>query len=63
VLNAVDEGRLARERYTAYLKLKDEREVLARERREHTFQGRRTRHATGQPRANRQPAKPEEDEG
>lgn len=63
VLNAIEEGRLARERYTAYLKLQHELEVLARERREHTFQGRRTRHAPGQPRANRQPAKPDEDDG
>jgi len=63
VLNAVDEGRLARERYAAYLKLKHELEVLARERREHTFQGRRTRRAPSQPRSDREQAKPEEDEG
>jgi ribosome biogenesis GTPase len=43
VLQAVNEGRLSRGRYTGYLKLKHELEFLATERREHTFQGRKTR--------------------
>jgi len=43
VLQAVDDGSLPRARYESYLKLKHELEFLATERREHSFQGRKTR--------------------
>jgi ribosome biogenesis GTPase len=43
VLQAVESGHLARSRYESYLKLKSELEFLATERREHTFQGRKSR--------------------
>jgi hypothetical protein len=46
VLQAVHEGRLARDRYAAYLKLKRELDYLSRERREHTFPGPSHPHAT-----------------
>jgi ribosome biogenesis GTPase / thiamine phosphate phosphatase len=65
VLQAVHDGRLARDRYAAYLKLKRELDYLAKERREHTFQGRRTRRPPrppGQANANCKDAWLDEDE-
>jgi len=65
VQQAVNEGRLARDRYAAYLKLKHELEYLAQERREHSFQGRRTRRPPrppGRTNAGLRHAQPEEDE-
>lgn len=49
VLRAVEEESLPRERYQSYLKLRHETEYLERERREHTFQGRKTRRPLSAP--------------
>jgi ribosome biogenesis GTPase len=65
VLQALDNGSLSRARYESYLKLKHELEFLATERREHTFQGRKTRRPgprrLPRPRANRKKTEPGRD--
>lgn len=49
VQEALAEGRLERSRFDSYLKLKQELEQMELERREHTFQGRRTRRPVQRP--------------